>query len=276
LRIGTNISAMFAYRQYNQWNKRMAQAAMRLSSGLRINSAADDPAGLAISEKMRAQIRGLAVASRNCEDAISVVQIAEGAMSETHSILQRMRELAMQAASDTNDDSIDRAALDAEYQQLLQELGDISGQTQFNGRPLLDGSAEGSNGLIIQTGPNSGDTLKISIGRVTPDQLGISGTGIATRDAASGVLDQLDGAIKTVSTHRANLGAIQNRLEHKINNLDTQAENLSAAESRIRDADMALEMMEYTKASIMAQAAAAMMAQANNAPKTVLTLLQSL
>lgn len=276
MRINTNTSAMFAYRQYNIWNARMAKAAQRLSSGLRINSAADDPAGLAISEKMRAQIRGLNMAARNCEDAISVTQTAEGAMSETHAILQRMRELAIQSASDTNDDAVDRAALDAEYQQLLEELGDIAKQTNYNGRPLLDGSADGANGFIIQTGANQGDSLRISIGSVTPDQLGISGTGIASRDAASDVLDSLDGAIKAVSLHRANLGAIGNRLEHKINNLNSQAENLAAAESRIRDADMAAEMMEYTKAQIQVQVATAIMAQANNQPKNVLTLLQSL
>ncbi len=274
--INTNTSAMFAYRQYNIWNARMAKAVQRLSSGLRINSAADDPAGLAISEKMRAQIRGLNMAARNCEDAISVTQTAEGAMGETHAILQRMRELAVQAASDTNDDAVDRAALNAEYQQLLEELGDIAKQTNYNGRPLLDGSADGANGFIIQTGANQGDNLRISIGSVTPDQLGVSGTGIASRDAASDVLETLDGAIKTVSLHRANLGAISNRLEHKINNLNSQAENLAAAESRIRDADMAAEMMEYTKAQIQVQVATAILAQANNQPKNVLTLLQSL
>jgi flagellin len=275
MRINHNISAMFAHRQYVLWNNRMAQAVRRLSSGQRINSAADDPAGLAISEKMRAQIRGLHVASRNCEDAISVVQTAEGAMGETHAILQRMRELAVQAASDTND-GVDRDALNAEYQQLLEELDDISKQTQFNGRSLLDGSADGANGLVIQTGPNGGNTLRLSIAGVTPGQLGVSGTGIGTRDAASGVLDTLDGAIKAVSLGRADLGAYQNRLEHKISNLDTQAENLAAAESRIRDVDMAQEMMEYTKASIMTQVATAMLAQANNASKNVLTLLQGL
>lgn len=276
MRINNNISAMFAYRQYNMWNARMSKAAMRLSSGQRINSAADDPAGLAISEKMRAQIRGLNMAVRNCEDAISVTQTAEGAMGEAHAILQRMRELAVQSASDTNDDSTDRAVLDAEYQQLLEELNDIAEQTNYNGRPLLNGTAEGVNGLVIQTGPNSGDTLLLSIGGVSPDHLGIGGTGIAARDDASNVLDSLDDAIKMVSTRRAGLGAMSSRLDHKINNLNTQAENLAAAESRIRDADMAAEMMEYTKASIMVQAATAMLAQANNAPKNVLTLLQSL
>jgi len=276
LRIRNNISALFTHRQYTLWNNRLAQTVRRLSSGQRINSAADDPAGLAISEKMRAQIRGLAVASRNCEDAISLVQTAEGAMGESHAILQRMRELAVQAASDTNDDSVDRAALDAEYQQLLKELEDISGQTRFNGRSLLDGSAEGASGLNIQTGPNSGDTLRLSVADVTPDTLGVSGTGVGTRDDASGALGVLDDAIKAVAKGRADLGAYQNRLEHKINNLDTQAENLTAAESRIRDADMAQEMMEYAKASIMVQAATAMLAQANNEPKNVLTLLQSL
>jgi flagellin len=274
LRIANNISALFAHRQYNIWNNRMAKALRRLASGQRINSAADDPAGLAISEKMRAQIRGLAVAARNCEDAISLVQTAEGAMNEMHAILQRMREIALQAASDTNDDSVDRAALNAEYQQLLEELGDITKQTRFNGRPLLDGST--AAGMIIQAGPDQGDTMKLVIPGVTPDNLGITGTGIATRDAASAALGKLDGAIESLSMTWANLGAYQNRLEHKINNLNTQAENLSAAESRIRDADMAKEMIEYTRASIMSQVAAAMLAQANNQPKTVLMLLKSL
>ena len=273
MRIANNVSAIFAHRQYTIWNNRLAQAVRRLSSGQRVSSAADDPAGLAISEKMRAQIRGLAVAVRNCEDAISLVQTAEGAMNEMHAILQRMREIALQAASDTNDD-MDRAALDAEYQQLLEELGDITKQARFNGRALLDGSA--AAGMIIQAGPDSGDTMTMKITGVTPDDLGIIGTGIGTRDAASAVLKKLDGAIEKLSMARANLGAYHNRLEHKVNNLNTQAENLSAAESRIRDADMAQEMMEYTKASIMSQVAAAMLAQANNAPKTVLTLLESL
>jgi len=274
LRIANNVSAIFAHRQYTIWNNRLAKAMRRLSSGQRIGSAADDPAGFAISEKMRAQIRGLAVAVRNCEDAISLVQTAEGAMNEMHAILQRMREIALQAASDTNDDGVDRAALNAEYQQLLKELDDITKQTRFNGRALLDGSA--AAGMIIQAGPDSGDTMTMKITGVTPDDLGIIGTGIGTRDAASAVLKKLDGAIEKLSMARANLGAYHNRLEHKVNNLNTQAENLSAAESRIRDADMAQEMMEYTKASIMSQVAAAMLAQANNAPKTVLTLLESL
>ena len=273
MRIANNVSAIFAHRQYTIWNNRLAQAARRLSSGQRIVSAADDPAGLAISEKMRAQIRGLAVAARNCEDAISLVQTAEGAMNEMHAILQRMREIALQAASDTND-GIDRAALDAEYQQLLKELGDITGQTRFNGRALLDGST--AAGMIIQTGPDSGDTMTMKISGVSPDDLGITGTNIGTRNAASAAIKMLDGAIEKLSTARATLGAYHNRLEHKISNLNTQMENLAAAESRIRDADMALEMMEYAKANIMSQVAAAMLAQANNAPKTVLKLLESL
>ena len=498
MRINNNIMAMNTHRQYAINNDNMAGATKKLSSGYRINSAADDAAGMAISEKMRAQIRGLDMASKNSEDAISLVQTAEGALEETESILQRMRELSVQSASDTNEDSVDRAALDAEYQQLIAEIDDISSKTDFNGKSLLDGSladtiatafsgtdevvyngsgtqnadlmslsldtntnidagdytlggyaaagsgdpaeftltdgstvytvkaaasgetdfssgsydvydsddnvvgsitlsaeevtaittasdlgdydmivaaaadqtaitggmaitnstgtnaiAEGSytmsytdstsaaalltltdgtntytvaagtsigddfaagtynvedasgntvgtitldaaaaasianenavdfasvtvtaSDITFQTGANEGDTLSIKIGNMSAVGLSVNGTDIGTRTTASSSISTVNSAINSVSTQRAQLGALQNRLEHKINNLNTSAENLQSAESRIRDVDMAQEMTEYTQTSILVQAATSMLAQANAAPQNVLSLLQ--
>ncbi|MGI6193745.1 MAG: flagellin [Christensenellales bacterium] len=485
MRINNNIMAMNTHRQYAINNDNLAKATSRLSSGYRINNAADDAAGLAISEKMRAQIRGLNMAAKNSQDAISLVQTAEGALEETEAILQRMRELAVQSASDTNQE-IDRNALDAEYQQLIKEIDDIAKKADFNGTKLLDGSlkagfevsatktsgvvgtsaalvagvtvngalAEGkytmsvinavastspqqikledatsgttyyiaagdantdtafnaaggtgykvysdaglttevtgvtvdltaaavgdlgnignvkytvssaadqsaiANGIsfeaaengpvagsynvsfadntitisdgtnsytaatggaagtyelksgtttvgnitvdaaaltalakpgatdflsvtfgedksvVIQTGSNEGDTLKISIGDMSSTGLKVKTTSIANRTDASSAITTVGNAINAVSTQRANLGAMQNRLEHKINNLDTSAENLQSAESRIRDIDMAKEMTQYTQTSILVQAATSMLAQANNAPQNVLSLLR--
>ena len=506
MRINNNIMAMNTHRQYAINNDNMAGATKKLSSGYRINSAADDAAGLAISEKMRAQIRGLDMASKNSEDGISLVQTAEGALEETESILQRMRELSVQSASDTNEDTVDRAALDSEYQQLIAEIDDIATKTNFNGMKLLDGSLSdsiatafsgtdamayggagtedadlmsitlatntgigaedydlggwvdavtpggvsesftlsdgtntytiyaggatdgltfGGNGadtydvvdgssnvvgtitltadqataistvgtagnigdydlnvaaaadqtaltsgmtitnatsgttiaagsytmsftgaaataaeleltdgtntytvvagtstesfgegtynvedgsgntvgtitldaaaataianenavdfadvtvtssnITFQTGANEGDTLAIQIGGMTSTALDVTGTDIATMETASSSITTVNNAINAVSTQRAHLGALQNRLEHKINNLDTSSENLQAAESRIRDVDMAAEMTEYTQTSILVQAATSMLAQANSAPQNVLSLLQ--
>ncbi len=490
MRINNNLMAMNTHRQYAINNNKAAKATEQLSSGSRINRAGDDAAGLAISEKMRAQIRGLGMASKNSEDAISLIQTAEGALSETHSILQRMRELSVQSSSDTNDDVTDRMSLDAEYQQLMSEIDDIANHTQFNGRTLLNGTVgsagtttpiglaagitvsadstaasgtvniatvadwdagtavagtltmdvatwdndiaavvqtgpiaagsayngtywllvEGSDmsamtfslvdndggvvastgamsvspssdyeldygdygaitvtlgsgaspfwlttiagvgsyfkytisggadpvpnatiggqsvsqgdtsvtlatgvtldisgldaadwasedalntalfgstsgsasvdvtagvpGMNIQTGANTGDTMSITMDDMTADGLSISGTDIKTQGNANQAIDTINGAINAVSTQRAKFGALQNRLEHKINNLDTSAENLQAAESRIRDVDMAAEMTEYTKNNILVQAATAMLAQANQAPQNVLSLLR--
>ena len=507
MRINNNIMAMNTHRQYAINNDNMAAATKKLSSGYRINSAADDAAGLAISEKMRAQIRGLDMASKNSEDGISLVQTAEGALEETESILQRMRELSVQSASDTNEDTVDRAALDSEYQQLIAEIDDIATKTNFNGMKLLDGSLSdtiatafsatnevaytgsgtedadlmsvtlatntgigaedytlggwvdavalgvsesftlsdgtntytiyaggatdadefGTNGaatydvvdgssnvvgtvtltadqataistvgtagdigdydlnvaaaadqtaitsgmtitnsasgtsiaagsytmaftasvastsaasleltdgtntytieagtgdedfaagtynvldassntvgtitldagaataianenaadfadvtvtssnITFQTGANEGDTLAIQIGGMTSTALDVTGTDIGTMETASSAITTVNNAINAVSTQRAHLGALQNRLEHKINNLDTSSENLQAAESRIRDVDMAAEMTEYTQTSILVQAATSMLAQANSAPQNVLSLLQ--
>ena len=393
MRINNNLMSMNTYRQYSINTSNSAASTEKLSSGYRINRAGDDAAGLAISEKMRAQIRGLNMASKNSQDAISLVQTAEGALNETHSILQRMRELAVQSSSDTNDgdlsdgaSTVDRAALNDEFQALKEEINDISNKTAFNGKKLLTGSfgitskvedtgsiklgangvtaitasgftadetvtiagdgtdysmtrlvrgqsetitvaqstlasggtlsftfSDGSNvtiqgashaaaddwdgtvditvsgeGAIIQTGADEMDEMALSIGdmgasalglgRVTSDAApplaGDMGHHIAERASASKAITNVNNAINKVATQRSKLGAYQNRLQHKINNLDTSSENLSAAESRIRDLDMAKEMTNYTKNNILVQAATAMLAQANSAPQGVLQLLQ--
>ena len=386
MRINNNIMAMNTHRQYAVNNNSVSKSTERLSSGSKINRAGDDAAGLAISEKMRAQIRGLNMASKNSSDAISLVQTAEGALTETHSILQRMNELAVQSASDTNEDDVDRDALQDEFDALRSEIDDIARKTTFNNKNLLDGTfgstssiaaasavkVEGGgagavtglvsvsfkgfsagagqtivfadnagnpysatydgvtvtaantdeartmtldfgggriatfefsdtvseNALVdstltfdvsnqaakIQTGANAGETLDISISAMTSTALGLTDLNISTRgEAAQGgnpatgatlAITSLQTAINTVSTQRSKLGATQNRLEHKINNLDTSAENLQAAESRIRDIDMAKQMTEFTTQNILVQAATAMLAQANSAPQNVLSLLK--
>lgn len=424
MRINNNIMAMNTFRQYSVNSGNAASSTEKLSSGYRINRAGDDAAGLAISEKMRAQIRGLNMASKNSEDAISLVQTAEGALTETHSILQRMRELSTQSSSDTNDSSVvDRDALNEEFQALKSEINDISNKTAFNGKKLLDGSlgsattvaaasdiqsgfqgvteisatgfvdseadADGTDyaisvsytataadegtytfsyggtditvaddftsaqdfeldfgdgkkvsvklaagrtaptvgagvdtnfgtgddvltaagdmlggafsganltlnvkgtGATIQTGANAGDELQISIDNMGANALGLdtysaaaaavggattgNAVDLLSQTNASSAIESVNTAINTVSTQRSKLGAYQNRLQHKINNLDTSSENLSAAESRIRDLDMAKEMTTYTKNNILVQASTAMLAQANSAPQGVLQLLQ--
>jgi flagellin len=275
MRINNNIMAVNTHRQYSMNNDAMAKATAKLSSGFRINNAGDDAAGLAISEKMRAQIRGLNMASKNSEDAISLVQTAEGALEETQSILQRMRELAVQAASDTNEDTVDRAALDAEFQQLILEIDDISANTAFNEKILLDGTYDtAGSGIVVQTGANAGQEMEILIGDMSASGLSVDTLDVTSQTTASAAVTAVNDAINSVSTQRATLGAYQNRLEHKINNLDTSSENLQAAESRIRDIDMAAEMTEYTQTSILVQAATSMLAQANAAPQNVLKLLQ--
>jgi len=247
------------------------KALLRISSGYRINSAADDAAGLAISEKMRAQIRGLQMAGKNIQDGISLVQTAEGALNETHAIIQRMRELAIQAASDTLTDD-DRKLIDIEFQQLKEEITRIAKQTEFNTRPLLNGDYE-SNPLKIQVGANAGQYMEIYIGGVDSNRLGIGGLDIATRDNADAAIGALDQALKQVSGERARLGAYQNRMEHAYNNVLNTAENLTAAESRIRDADIAKEMMNYTKASILAMAAQHVLALHMQQAQSILMLL---
>ena len=413
MRINNNIMAMNTHRQYSVNNSNVAKSTERLSSGSKINRAGDDAAGLAISEKMRAQIRGLNMASKNSNDAISLVQTAEGALTETHSILQRMSELSVQSASDTNESGVDRSALNDEFQALKMEINDIASKTSFNNKNLLDGTfgassyvrfsgdglnafdldgagglnalgavtnfgtvkagsagitnisfsgftaqsdgnaqnyrvafatasnrttatltsgtasdlstltqvasvsfaelGDGANNITldfgqgrtisittdasfdasaslasavnltfqtygnsakIQTGANEGDTLGIEISAMTTTALQIDSSKIDTQGDAATAITSVKAAINQVSTQRSKLGAIQNRLEHKINNLDTSAENLQAAESRIRDIDMAKQMTQFTTQNILVQAATAMLAQANSAPQNVLSLLK--
>ena len=253
---------MNSHRQYGLNNINIGKNVEKLSSGYRVNRAADDAAGLAISEKMRTQIRGLNMASRNSQDGISLVQTAEGALQSAHDILQRMRELAVQSRNGTNDTEVDRAALDLEFQQLDRELSQITATVKFNDMTVFDSD------FTLQTGANSGDVTTFSIGA-----LGNTGLGVDTIDRSIESMDELTSWINDLSTTRAALGAIQNRLEFKIQNLDNSAENLQAAESRIRDTDMAKLMTEFTKNNILFQASTAMLAQANALPQGVLQLL---
>ena len=265
-----NMAASNANRQLGISTNSLSKSTEKLSSGYRINRAADDAAGLSISEKMRSQIRGLNKASSNAQDGISLVQVAEGALNETHSILQRMNELATQAANDTNT-STDRNALQQEMDQLTSEIDRIRSTTQFNSMNLLDGTFTGKN---LQVGALSGQSISISIGNMNASSLKISGLKVSSFSAAGAAMASIQAAINSVSTQRSKLGALQNRLEHTINNLNTTSENTSAAESRIRDVDMATEMVEYSKNNILAQAGQSMLAQANQSNQGVLSLLQ--
>ncbi|WP_027965382.1 flagellin [Halalkalibacillus halophilus] len=333
--INNNIPAMNTYRQMGQNQNDMQSSMEKLSSGLRINRAGDDAAGLAISEKMRAQINGLDQASRNAQDGISLIQTAEGALDESHSILQRMRELAVQSSNDTNVE-VDRQELQKEMDQLSGELSRIADNTEFNTQNLLDGDFDAT----FHIGANEGQNISISIDDMRADALSVGtaytadttdvddgtlvgedgstvvgtwqaadtsdadpanhtvagyfdggelvlasettladettgsiGIDVSSQEAADGAITTINDAIETVSSQRSELGAVQNRLEHTISNLDNASENLSAAESRIRDADMAAEMMEMTRANILSQASQSMLAQANQQPQSVLQLL---
>ena len=263
-----NLSAMNTNRQMGTITSSLQKSTEKLSSGYRINRAGDDAAGLSISEKMRSQIRGLNKASSNAQDGISLIQVAEGALNETHSILQRMNELATQAASDTNT-SIDRTAILAEMDQLTSEINRIQSTTQFNTMNLLDGSFKGD----LQVGSLKGQTISISISKMNASSIGVSGLKVSSNTVAGKAMSNIQKAIESVSTQRSKLGAIQNRLEHTINNLDTTSENTQAAESRIRDTDMASEMVEYSKNNILQQAGQSMLAQANQQNQGVLSLL---
>jgi flagellin len=376
MRINHNIAALNTYRQLTIGNANAAKNMEKLSSGLRINRAGDDAAGLAISEKMRGQIRGLEMASKNAQDGISLIQTAEGALNETHSILQRMRELAVQASNDTNTDA-DRQELQKEIDQLIEEIDRIAQTTEFNTKKLLNGDLKGvrdiaqsvafdqvsntsvftnisagttitedntynvrissattgnvytltwtdaagntgsvtvssaggavtigdasitigtlstgsigeeatftvrkavtqlaDNSLTYQIGANSSQTMRVSIEDMSASALHVDKISVTTAQAAEASISAINKAIEDVSAQRSKLGAFQNRLEHTINNLGTAAENLTAAESRIRDVDMAKEMMEFTKNNILSQAAQAMLAQANQQPQGVLQLLR--
>ena len=267
-----NMTALNANRQLGVSNSSLAKSTEKLSSGYRINRAGDDAAGLSISEKMRGQIRGLNQASTNAQDGVSLIQTAEGALNEIHSVLQRMRELTVQAANDTNV-SADRTAIATEQTALMAEIDRISSQTEFNTMKLLNGSFEGKN---LQVGANNGQNITISIGSMGTSGLNVTSAADAMTkySDATAFLDKVDSAITKVSTQRSNLGAIQNRLEHTIANADNTSENLQAAESRIRDVNMADEMVKYSKSSILQQAGQSMLAQANQSTQGVLSLLR--
>lgn len=272
-----NMTALNANRQLGVTNTNLARSTEKLSSGYRINRASDDAAGLSISEKMRGQIRGLKQASTNAQDGQSLIQTAEGAMNEIHSVLQRMRELTVQAKNDTYLQE-DRAKIKTEVDQLQSEITRIATQTQFNKMNLLTGSYKS---MQFQVGANDNQVIKLSIGRLTASVLGVKGVasaiGNTTVSKGSIIGEQLstiDEAITTVSTARSNLGAISNRLDHTIANADNMAENLQSSESKIRDVNIASEMVSYSSMSILQQAGQSMLSHANQATQGVLSLLQ--
>jgi flagellin len=268
--INTNVASINAQRNLGKTQDALNTSLARLSSGMRITVAKDDAAGLAISEKLRAQIRGLGQASRNANDGISLVQTAEGALNEVSNILIRMRELSVQAATGTLGPT-ERGYLENEFSQLSSEIDRIAQVTEFNGTPLLDGTAS----VSLQVGINNAtsDRIDVVIASISTTDLGISTTDISTATGGQTALDSLDDALSLVSQTRGELGAIQNRLATTINNLQTQQENLSAANSRIRDVDVAAETVEMTRSQILMQAGVAVLAQANQMPAMALSLI---
>jgi len=269
--INHNIPAMDTNRNLGINNTNVTKSLEKLSSGLRINRAGDDAAGLAISEKMRGQIRGLDMATKNAQDGISLIQTAEGSMQTMENILQRMRELAVQSASDTNT-SADRNQIQFEVKALIDEVDRIASQSEFNTMKLLNGTFSGK---LIHIGANTGQNLSITIASLSTTKLLVNSISLSTDAATSNTaITTIQNAIDSVSTARAKLGAIQNRLEYSIDNLEVSSVNVSAAESRIRDVNMSKEMMSFTKNNILVQSATAMLAQANQLPQSVLSLLR--
>ncbi|TDT69235.1 flagellin [Hypnocyclicus thermotrophus] len=302
--INNNIRAENAYRHLSETQERQAASLEKLSSGVKINRAGDDAAGLAISEKMRSQIKGLEMAVRNAQDGISLIQTAEGALNETHAILQRMRELAVQSSNDTNTDA-DRRVIQQEMDQLRREIDRIADTTEFNTKQLLTGkygydpkNNSSNEGLKFQIGSNEGQTVVVTFDKMDAYALGIAGkevkattdrrgndtkkevissdkaVSVITSSDAEKAISVLNKAVEKVSEQRAKYGAMQNRLEHTINNLRVASENLQAAESRIRDVDVAKEMVSFSKEKILSQSGTAMLAQANSQPKEVLKLIK--
>ena len=280
--VNTNVSALNTYRNLTSTQNSQSKSLEKLSSGLRINRAADDAAGLSIAEGLKAQVNGYSVAARNAQDGISVVQTAEGALGEAQSILQRMRDLSVQAANDTNNADA-RTAISSELGELADELDRIVDSTNFNGIDLLKST---STDLTVQVGAEgAGGGNTISIDLTTNDLQGIIEAGVydatnggtslnvAPAAGAQAAIETIDPALKAVSTARSGLGATQNRLEYAISNINVATENLTSAESRIRDVDMAKEMMNYSRTNILSQAGTAMLAQANQASSGVLQLL---
>jgi flagellin len=278
MQINTNVSALNAYRNLSNTQNDLSKSLEKLSSGLRINRAADDAAGLAISEGLRSQVNGLNVAARNAQDGISVIQAAEGALTEVHSILQRMRDLAVQGGNDSNNDA-SREAIQAEADELSLELYRITESTNFNGIDLLKGD---SLTFQVGSGATANDTISVTLadvatavgGLASADGTAAGNFAVTDNATAQTTITAIDAAITAISSQRAGLGAAQNRFESTINSLNVSAENLSAAESRIRDTDMAAEMVKYTASNILSQAGTAMLAQANQANQGVLQLLR--
>ncbi|MDD6327618.1 MAG: flagellin [Lachnospiraceae bacterium] len=265
-----NMQAVNTNRMLGQNVKAVKKATEKLSSGYQVNRAADDAAGLSISEKMRNQIRGINQAVKNSEDGVSLIQTAEGNMNEIHSILQRMGELATKAANDVNA-SDDRDSIQKEIDQLTKEIDSISAKAAFNGTSLLTG---GFTDKKLQVGANAGQVMTISISKMDATTLKVNSLDVSDNTNASSAMSAITEAIKTVSAARSSLGAIQNRLGYTINNLENYSENLTSAESQIRDTNMATEMTNYTKNNILQQAAQSMLAQANQSTQGVLSLLQ--
>lgn len=270
MRVNTNINALVAHNAMSKNTALAGNSMEKLSSGLRITKAGDDAAGLAISEKMRGQIRGLDQANRNVQDGISLIQTAEGGLEETTNILQRMRELTVQGANGTYSEE-EIANIEKELSELGSEISRIADTTAFNGKKLLDGT---NSDIAIQAGANSGENLTINIADVSTIAVSVQNLSVTDLAAANASTDAIDVALKEVNTARATLGAQQNRLEYTQNNLTTSSENLTAAESRIRDVDVAKEMVNLSKLNILQQASQAMISQANQQPQGVLQLLR--
>ncbi len=265
--INTNARALNSNRNLRAVGNKQDKASKRLSSGKKINSAADDAAGLAISEKMKAQIRGLDMASKNAQDATSLVQTAEGYVAEIDNMVQRIRELAVQSATDSNV-SKDREKIDKEVQDLMSEIDSMAGRAEFNKLKLSDDATT----LKFHVGANATQTIDLKLEKIDKTGIGLSGD-VKNQTNANNMITTCDGALETITTYRATLGALQNRLEYTNNSLETASENLSQANSRIEDADMAKEMTNITSANVINQAAVSMLAQANQAPQSVLQLL---
>lgn len=271
LRVNTNIASLTAQRYLTNVSGRLGGNYSRLSSGLRIATAADDAAGLAISERMRSQIRSYGAAARNAQDGISLVQTAEGALNEGSNILSRMRELAVQSANGTLSDQ-DRATIDTEVSALIDELDRIADSTTFNGVELLNGGA--TTTATIQVGINANETIVVALEDTNSTALGVDGVAVDSVTNATSALSVIDDAITTLNTARGRLGASQNRLSSAFASIQSARENLSAAESRIRDVDVAYETADLTRNSISQQAAVSVLQQANVQPQIALRLLQ--
>lgn len=280
MRINHNISSMITQGSLSRVNRDLNKSLERLSTGLRINRASDDAAGLSVSEQMRTQVSGMVQAKRNGSDGIALLNIAEGAVNEIEAMLQRMRELAVQSANDTLT-TTERAYTNQEYQALMSEIDRITNVTQYNTQTLLDGKigsfgAAGSVSSILHIGPNAKteDRITVSIDGTSTGKLTVGGSSVTTQLRAESAIRSIDVAINSVNKLRSDLGAFINRLEHAINNLDNQTHNTQSAESAIRDADFAEESTQFTRNQILTQSATAMLAQANTVPQSVLTLLR--